>query len=333
MREQADDTLLRKWIWNGWESHRRTREICTDLGIPCFVETRELPRLLKYPYFMSRTLRLLARTRPDGLLVQSPSIVLALWAVVLKRVFRFALVIDAHNEGVRPYQKALRRWSALYRHMQRQADLTVVTNDRLGTVVVRNGGRPFVLPDRLPAVSEIRPAELRGRHRIVCISTFASDEPYEEVIEAGRLLGDDTYLYLTGNPGRLPASLRRRAAENVVFTGYLSDEDYWRTLKAATAVLDVTRLDDCLVCGGYEAVALEKPLIVTDTPVLRALFSKGTVYTRNSAEDISSAIATAIRDADRLTAEVKDLKHDLQALWAARRAALIRRLNELTARS
>lgn len=331
MRE-IDDHLLSGWIWNSWQGHRRTLGISADLGIPVFMETRRLPRLLKYPYFMGRTLRLLLRTRPDGLIVQSPSIVLALWALVLKRALGFALVVDAHNEGVRPYQRLLRRWSPLYGYLQREADLTVVSNDRLAAVVDGNGGRAFVLHDRLPAIGHVVPAALPGRHRIVCVSTFASDEPYEEVIEAGRLLGDDTYVYLTGDATRVPAGLRRRAGENVVFTGFLSDEAYWRTLAAATAILDLTRLDDCLVCGGYEAVALGKPLIVTDTPASRTLFSRGTIYTRNAAEDISVAIAAAVRDADRLGAEARELKHELQALWAARRTAFVRRLNELGAR-
>ena len=46
---------------------------------------------------------------------------------------------------------------ALSYFFQRSADITIVTNDSLKAVVELNKGNAFVLPDRIPAVPNVRP--------------------------------------------------------------------------------------------------------------------------------------------------------------------------------
>jgi glycosyltransferase involved in cell wall biosynthesis len=45
-----------------------------------------------------------------------------------------------------------------------------------------------------------------------------------------------------------------------------------------------------MVCGAYEAVSLGKPLILSDTDVLREYFDQGCVFTYNETVNIRDAI-------------------------------------------
>ena len=141
---------MRQWIWITWEAHRRTRELSKALDIPLFERNVDVPRIIRYPYLMAWTCVSIARLRPKGLVVQNPSVVLALWVICLRRVLNYKLVVDAHNEGLRPFYANLERLGIIYRYIQKKADLTIVTNDALANLVRRNGGNPVVLPDRVP---------------------------------------------------------------------------------------------------------------------------------------------------------------------------------------
>jgi glycosyltransferase involved in cell wall biosynthesis len=77
----------------------------------------------------------------------------------------------------------------------------------------------------------------------------------------------------------------------------------------------LTTADDNLVCGGYEAVAAGKPLILSDTHALRALFRRGAVFTNNESAAIARAINTALRRADALRSEIKELSREMQVDW------------------
>jgi glycosyltransferase involved in cell wall biosynthesis len=322
-----------RWIWITWERHRRTRELCNDLGVRLFERDVEITRLIRYPYLLLWTAYTIARIRPGGVIVQNPSIVLAVWATILKYLFRYALIVDAHNQGLRPIYQPLGRLQFLFRFVQAKADLTVVTNDFLVEGVKLNGGNPFVLPDKLPVFADVPSMKLKGRYSVLCISTFAKDEPVEDVIEAAAGLDSSDYrVYMTGNHRRLPRDVASRIPPNVILTGYLPEADYVASLKGADVILDLTHTDDCLVCGAYEAVAAGTPLIVTDTAALRSYFCKGTIYTKNTPSDIRQAIVIALGQATRLREEMIVLRNDLDERWQAQRDDLRRLMDALAGR-
>ncbi|MEO1859112.1 MAG: hypothetical protein ABGZ19_04375 [Verrucomicrobiales bacterium] len=312
-----------QWIWISWENHRRTRELCKEYKIRLFEKNIHLPRFIKHPYLLIWTSLIIVQWKPKGVIVQNPSIILALWTALLKQVIRYTFVVDAHNEGVRPFSRKLNWLRYIYRYIQNKADITIVTNERLAKVVKRNGGNPFVLEDKLPVFNIVKRERLKGKYNIVCISTFAEDEPYQEVIEAARFIKYDCVIYITGNYKRLSPDLINKIPSSVILTGYIPDDRYLSLLNSADIVLDLTDKDDCLVCGAYEGVALEKPLILTDTITLKNYFYKGTVYTKNNQENITKAMSMAIENLERLSAEVKALKNELNRRWMIKRNDLI----------
>lgn len=321
---------MEEWVWITWERHRRTRELCRALEIRLFEKNYCSSRLLKHPYLIFWTFLVVLKTKPKGLIVQNPSIVLALWSVVLKAIFKFALVVDTHNGGLGLAKEGLGCPQFVYRHIQRKADLTIITNTYLGELVKNNGGQPFVLEDNIPQFHNVRKVTLLGKHNIVCICTFSGDEPFLEVIAATSALEKDWVVYMTGNSKKLPPDVLQTVPRNLVLTGFLKDEEYLGLIKSADVVVDLTYRDHCLVCGAYEAVALEKPMILSDWGVLRSYFSKGVIYTRNEPHAIKEAIQTAIGERINLHLGVRALKAELLAQWEYKKHQLVVMLNSLT---
>lgn len=231
------------------------------------------------------------RRRPRVLLVQSPSIVLAAFATALRRVAGYRIIVDAHNEAVEPYIHPSRAIKALVDWTMRRADLTIVTNSHLAKVVVARGGRPLVLPDPLPSPPAGQATELGGDFNVVVIATFAADEPLPCIFECAATLLSDAHFHVTGNSRRMSRELRALVPANVRLTGFLDDEAYWALLRGADAILDLTLMDNCLVCGAYEAIAVDKPLIVSDNPASRELFGEMGELVDNTTTGLFEAIS------------------------------------------
>lgn len=323
------DQELNHWIWITWEKHRRTRELCKAFKLNLFEKNIQLNRLIKHPYLLIWTFFTILHRKPKGIIVQNPSVILALWAIALKRLFGYTLVVDSHNAGLIPSLK-LNWLKFVYKFIQRNAEITIITNQNLAEIVKKNGGYPFVLEDKLPTFPDVRKTKLKGKHNIVCISTFAEDEPYREVINAAKLLNKDCFVYMTGNYKKMLSDVIKPIPSNLIFTGFLSDEEYLALLNSADVILDLTNREDCLVCGAYEAVALEKPMILSDTLALRSYFSKGAVYAKNDSESIKKAISSILPEVEKLSIEIKELKYQLDEKWIAKKEELIAQMIRLS---
>jgi len=310
-------------LWISWENHRRTKELAAALqGVElCILEFNGL-RMLRYPYLLCKTMLVLLRRRPGLILVQSPSIILAFFMVTVGRYFTRFIVVDAHNEGLRPFSDKLTWLLPLYRFIQRQAYMTIVTNEELSKEVERNGGRSFVLQDKIPKVSCRKRVALKGKFNIVYICTFEKDEPYEEVIKAARFIDLSTFIYITGNKHKAPREAIENAPLNVVFTGFLPESEYFSLLCSCDAIMDLTLMENCLVCGAYEAVAVNKPIILSDTKALREYFNLGAVFTANDAESIATAISYINIERQDLERGVRVLENRLLSDWNKRKQSL-----------
>jgi glycosyltransferase involved in cell wall biosynthesis len=316
-RATADE---RRPVWVTWERHRRTQELSSDLGVSLFEITSGLPRLGRYAVLLARTAMCLYRQAPEVLVVQCPSIVLGLWAIALRPFFGYRIIADLHNEAVKPYIVSSRLYERLLRVVHRAADLCIVSNPNLAPVVERAGGRTFVLPDKLP---DLRPvaSETPATPSVVFVCTYSRDEPYLELIDAARALDPAVTVFVTGRyRGKAPLPV----PGNVRLTGFLPEDAYVALLASADVIVDLTAIEDCLVCGAYEAVALGRPLVTSDTAALRSYFRRGTVYSRHDSGSLAAAITYALAHRERLAAEMRELKPALIASWTKQRDALRR---------
>ena len=162
----------RRAVCVSWERHRRTRELCRALDLELFELTSGAPRLLRYPLLLAQTTVRLGRARPDVVFIQCPSVLLGLWAGILRLAFGFTLVADLHNEAVEPFNYSFRAYRWLLGWIARQADVCLVTNEPLKDVVERRGGTAFVLPDKVPDLDARRSAEAGGARYVVFVCSF-----------------------------------------------------------------------------------------------------------------------------------------------------------------
>lgn len=292
-----------------WIEHRRTRAICERLEISPAELISQRRGVARYAQLAIRTLRLLHERRPRALLVQTPSQILGMLALLLRPLYRYRLILDAHNEAVEPYLHPSAWMRAISNFLMRRADCVIVSNRQLAEIVAARGGKALVLPDALPTPPVV--AATRGPgFNIAVISTYAGDEPVEAIVEAARALGDSIRFHVTGNSNKCPARIKERLPGNVRLTGFLEEHSYWELLASADVIMDLTTMDHCLVCGAYEAVALGKPLVLSGNQASRELFAGFAEFCDNDSAGIAAAV---VRLRDRLD----DLRRMLPAQLAA----------------
>ena len=318
-------------IWITWERQRRNHSLSSALGAELFEIRLPGGRVGRYWRSIRRTLSILRRHSPELVFVQNPSIVLAALATTWGRLTRTPVVVDAHNAGVMPFE-GRRAWAnLLIKLIFRAARLTIVSNPALQAPVERAGGRAFALPDPMPSIGGSGVPGTAGPAQVLFICTWAPDEPYLEVIEAARLLGDGVTVHITGRSHGRELAYGRPLPPNVVLTGFLPEHDYESLLRRSDVVIDLTTREDCLVCGAYEAMAVGRPLLVSDTRALRAYFDRGTLYTDNTAGDIAARVREALGRLPALAAEMAALREARTAEWSARIASLERELARIVA--
>jgi len=61
-------------------------------------------------------------------------------------------------------------------------------------------------------------------------------------------------------------------SDNLTLTAFIDDNAYVTLLYSCDLIVDLTTREDCLVCGAYESVSAEKPLLLSDTTALRVFW-------------------------------------------------------------
>lgn len=305
-------------LWIAWNNHRRTTGLCAAWDVPLYIIQSNRRGLLRWCELAVETCKLLRRRGADLLFVQNPSLALTLLVTLVRPLFGYFLVVDAHNEGVRPFDRpyALVRW--LSRRLLHAADITIVTNEALAVDVRAAGGRPLVLRDSLP-VPSLPPGRRRresDRADIVVIATYRPDEPIAAIIAAAATMPEVRFAF-TGDVSRF-RNAPRELPPNVRFTGFLLDDRFWLLLARANVICDLTLKPDCLVCGAYEAVAVGKPMVLSDNAPTREVFGSAAILTDNDPSDIARALRTALERRESLTMNACELRERFRDEWAAR---------------
>src|SRR3989449_212435 len=284
---------IRRWVFITWYPYcRRSDALGQQLGAPSYLVHYlrfKTPILAPFKYVLQtlKTAWILLRARPDGVLVANPPAVAPLVIWLGSLLLRYRFIVDAHSGA---FQHARWSWTLpLQRFIARRAQASIVTNSHMAAQVRSWGGRAEMVQDLAlnldPAGVSIR----RGDFHIVFVCTYSVDEPVEAVVEAARRLPGVQFSF-TGDPSYAPRRFRDRIPSNVHLTGFIPDADYLALLRGADAILVLTRENHTMQRGGYEAVSLGKPLITSDWPLLREVFSRGTVHVDNSPESIAAAV-------------------------------------------
>lgn len=317
---RVDSSRPQLWIFITWYPYcRRSDAIAEQIGAQSHLIHYlrfKVPAVAPVKYLLQglRTAWILLRDRPSRVLVAAPPVVapLVIWFGSL--LLRYRFVIDAHS-GV--FQHSRWIWALpLQRFLARRALATVVTNERMAGIVRAWGGRAVLVQD---LALQLDPAGTASRHvgfHVVFICTHSADEPVEAVVEAARMTPDVTFSF-TGDPAYAPKGFRESLPRNVKLPGFTPDAEYLALLRGADAILVLTREDDTMQRGAYEAMALEKPLITSDWQLLRQVFARGTIHVDNSPQAIAQAVKKIRQSPHSYSLEMAKLRHQRSLVSAS----------------
>jgi hypothetical protein len=293
-------------VWITWENQVRNKSLSARLGAELHVVLSKHGRLLRYAVCSWKSLLIVWKHRPSVVIVQNPSIILTYLMMLLKHLFRYAFVIDAHYVGVvtpsghRLLQKALD-------FCNRRASLVIVTNDAHKKKVEALGGHALVCEDPLPGIGHYAKTTTEPSKDIFFICSFDVDEPFADVFRAASLLQQDGYVFwVSGNFGR--AGIDPADWPHVRFMGYVPEKEFYDRLAQSQVVVDLTTHDNCLVCGAYEAMVLERPLVTSKTPALQKYFTGGAVFVEHTPTAIAEGIRHAYETRHELRRQIQEWK-------------------------
>jgi glycosyltransferase involved in cell wall biosynthesis len=308
-----------------WSKHSpRAETLSTELkmdGQVSFQYEEKLKAIwllpLRYLVQGWKTWRLLEQQRPQVVLVQSPPIfallVVAAWCE-LSRKIRFSgkrtiYVLDCHTAT---WHHRKWRWARpLMRLLSQRATVTLCHDEGALDILRIWKARGFFLSDGIPLLSPpTGTIGSEGETRVGVIGSLDPDEPVAEVFAAARLLPQVTF-YVTGDPKKLSANLLNQKPENVILTGFLRGGTYAALLKNVHGLVVLTNESNALNCAAHEAVAMEKPTVVSDWPEMRHYFTRGFIYVNNTPVAIADGIQKMLNERAQLAPEVKALRSEL----------------------
>ncbi len=265
---------------------------------------------LRYGWSALGTASYLARRRPRAVIASNPPIFPGLIALLYAKLARVPIVLDSHTGsfGLKG-DRVSRLLLPAHAWLARRATATLVAADELAERVREWGGRPQVVHEAPPHWEVAPPAPLGERPIVLVVSTFDHDEAVEHVVEAARLVSEIQFR-LTGDLRKCPPGLYESLPPNVELVGFLRGDDYVRAVASADVVVALTTEPQSVVRAGYEAVYSQRPLVVSDWPVLREVFPHA-VHVENEPDAIASGVRAAIARHAEL-AETAPLALELQ---------------------
>lgn len=267
---------------------------------------------IKYILLFAKTMNVLIKEKPRIIICQIPPIFCVLSAIVYLYVINknAAIIIDAHTGA---FSKPWTYLKGLNKLVMKKASMLIVTNtDLQNTIRLNMRLESMVLEDKIPDFEPSSGTLYRSHNncesfKVAVISSFAYDEPLEEILKAAAQL--PTFLfYITGDNSRVKKRLQDEKTDNVIFTGFLNYADYLSLLLSVDAIMVLTKRDKTMLGGAYESLALQKPLITSNWNCLRQYFNIGTVYVDNSTKQIISAVETVQKKSKQLENEMQLLK-------------------------
>ncbi|WP_165423884.1 glycosyltransferase [Ktedonosporobacter rubrisoli] len=319
-----------------WAKHsRRAETLATELGGRLSLQyERRLKGLwltpLRYIVQGWKTWHFLEQESPEIIVIQAPpvfaALTIALWCKLRAKVSNkpAAYVVDCHSGSF--YSRWWTWTIPIQRFLSQRALVTLVASEDALDTLKRWRARGIFLVDGLPELSGASgDIGTQGDARIAVISSFDYDEPLYEIFAAARLLPRVAF-YLSGDPQRLPPKLLKQKPENAILTGFLPEDLYSGLLQNVHGLMVLTTEPNILNCGAYEALAMAKPVVVSDWPQMRRCFTRGFIYVKNTPEAIATGVKKMLAERETLTHEIILMRSELmmrRQSWFAELIALL----------
>lgn len=256
-------------------------------------------RVLDYLIKSMRTVNGLLRNSPQVLWVQLPPSPVLHIVLTYRALFnrRLKVIADVHNSLLRTPWLTFPGTVALLNRV----DVVVVHNFKVRDELAATGVellQIFVLED-LPCDFKRPSPSVHPTPYVLFPCSFDSDEPVDVVIRTARSMPHVDFI-ITGNyEGKLSKALMESTPANILFTGFLHQQDFEDLLCHADAVLGLTTRDNVQLSVANEAVSASRPMALSNTPVLRSLFADAAVFVDTLDPDsIKAGLARLLENAD-----------------------------------
>jgi glycosyltransferase involved in cell wall biosynthesis len=313
------------WLMISWAPYSRMSDtFAKELNgkLYCIHYLRfQYPPVAPIKYIMQavRTMAVLLSEKPRVIHVQNPPFIAGMVANFYCRLTGAKFVLHYHSaafaknwDWALPFQKLIAR----------RASANIVTNQHWADIITNWGGNALVMTDPFLELPKGDAYPVSSSFNLAFVSTFAEDEPTDAVMEAARAM-PDVHFYITGDKRKKPATFFENTPANVTFTGFLSpDTEYPGLLHSVDAVMVLTTRDYTLQLGGCEAAAVKKPLVTSDFPYLREVFSRGTAFVLPDPKSIEQGIRSIQQDYAHYCEEIAWLRSDKQQEWNLRLSQL-----------
>ena len=314
-----------------WRPHnRRAENLAEDLGATLWLAPNRFRRKafapLRYGLLSVRTVRILLQTRPDVVIASSPPSLCPILVFAYARISGCKYIIDAHHLATTGFWSRFPFGSNFNNFIMRSATATLVHNQMIEDLARTRGIPAITLETKIPELqAELSGTRTTGTFAILMPCSFDPDEPVAAIYLAATSLPCLTF-YVTGDPTRLDAGLRKAAPQNVVLTGFLTQEEYDSLLAGCDVVL-ATATNDYPVRprAASEAIAAGKPLIASHNQATKSHLGDAAVLIQNTAGDIVRGLEDIQKNYDYYRDAVKKLKEERRKRYEAE----LRRLTDL----
>jgi glycosyltransferase involved in cell wall biosynthesis len=290
--------------WNA--SDGRSRDLATALDAETVhVHAPSSPvlaaTLVRYVAATLRTAASLAARRPSTVIVANPPIALGLLAHAYASLRRATFVLDSHT-GAFGFKGDVwaRRLLPVHRYLARRAAVVMVASEEAAALVRRWGGRPIIFFEP-PLRSAVQPGPRTGHAgrtiRVAWAGMAAADEPLDVLLAAIRRMPDYRFDLMVDRR-RLPDGFEAALPANATAVGFLHGADYYARLSQADVVVALSTASASVMRLACEAVWLEIPLVVSETPSSVSAFPHST-WVATTADDIAQGVQSALDDPDR----------------------------------
>ncbi len=284
---------------------------------------------IRYVVQWVKAWKVLFSKRPRYVHVTNPPFMAALNVWGYCKLTGAEYIMDTHSPAL--FSKKWGWTLPLQRFLAKRAAVNIVDQERFKRMFESWGAKAVILtkPPGTPVKVEnveVQP-EPQDTYPVMVVNTFAPDEPVEPILGAARALPGVKF-YVTGSTEFANRDMIDAAPENVVFTGFLGREDYWRQMIASRVVIVLTTYPYSLLGGAQDGMVLGRPLILSKQPSLTDYFTKGTVFVDNTAEGIINGIREARQHEEALTHQIQELAVEKRELWQTNFRGLQRMVGE-----
>jgi hypothetical protein len=263
----------------------------------------------RYLYLALRTFQVLIRERPSGVFAQNPPTFCPLVILATRRMIDFNLIVDHHAvwsvKSIRtPVLSSLIAW--LERFVVGRADANITPNNnwtrQFQQMGAKNAFTYHDFLDKKPKPTTNLSSAVLNRlppHRFLAVAAHGGhpEELLEEEVAAVQGL-PDYVLVITGRREKIGHRLARlKLSGNVVYAGYLAQEDYEALKRSADVALSLSIEPNTVPHAIHEFLSYRVPTIVLKDDLLRSIFDGGIIEAEaRSSESIRNAIRRVCED-------------------------------------